>query len=115
MTDRLRRSSAVLLTVLLFGGAGTALGANRRLNDRGRDPQDPTTLLVKFKDPADAATKVKKAGDTPVTSLKTDTELVKIQPGESVDAKVREYGSRNDVVYAEPNFLRSLDLAQIDL
>ena len=72
--------------------------------------KDPTTLLVKFVDPATASTKIAALGDRVAGRTANDVYVVRLQAGETVAAKVAAYERRRDVVYAEPNFIADVDL-----
>jgi thermitase len=64
-------------------------------------------LLVKFASSAYGAVRVAAAGDDHVGKTTTRVDVIKIDGGESLDAKLAQYRKRADVVYAEPNYLAS--------
>jgi thermitase len=64
-------------------------------------------LLVKFAPSVDGAARVAAAGDQDVGKTRTNVDVVRIGEGESLQAKLAEYRSRADVVYAEPNYIAS--------
>jgi thermitase len=64
-------------------------------------------LLVKFAPSVDGAARVAAAGDEDLGKTKTRVHVVRIGDGESLEAKLVEYRSRGDVVYAEPNYIAS--------
>jgi len=72
---------------------------------------EPGTLLVKFEQASGTKAKVEALGDTQAAKTANGVSVVRIQPGETVAAKVREYDRRPDVQYAEPNYIASADLA----
>jgi thermitase len=65
----------------------------------------PRGLLVRFRTPADAGRHVAVAGDKNLGSTESGVTVVGIEATESVAAKLAEYRSRSDVVYAEPNYV----------
>ena len=118
----LKRSIVVLVCAalpLVLAGASLASGtptkkphrpsirhsAKRVAGIAPKPKADATTILVRFMQPATAAGKVRAAGDTPVRVVAGGVELVRLQRGESVAAKVRQYDRRSDVAYAEPNYV----------
>jgi thermitase len=66
---------------------------------------DRQSLLVKFVSSADGAVRAAAAGDEGLGKTKTRVDVVEIDENESLDAKLAEYRSRADVVYAEPNYI----------
>jgi thermitase len=73
------------------------------------------TILVKFARPASADTKVAALGDDLVRETLTDVAVVDPAPGETLAEALATYGSRPDVLYAEPNrTLRLFDLTAPD-
>jgi hypothetical protein len=64
-------------------------------------------LLVKFAPSIDGAARVAAAGDEDLGRTKTHVDVVRIGEGESLEAKLAQYRSRADVVYAEPNYIAS--------
>jgi serine protease len=61
------------------------------------------TILVKFKQPAGAATRIQALGDDAVGQTANRVSIVRLAPGESAAARITAYDKRADVVYAEPN------------
>lgn len=64
-------------------------------------------LLVKFASSADGAVRAAAAGDDHLGKTTTRVDVIKIDEGESLDAKLAQYRKRADVVYAEPNYVAS--------
>jgi thermitase len=64
-------------------------------------------LLVKFAPSVDGAARVAAAGDEDLGQTKGRVDVVRVGGGESLQAKLAEYRSRRDVVYAEPNYIAS--------
>jgi thermitase len=60
--------------------------------------------------PANAAEKIRAEGDLPLATTANRVSVVKILHGQSVAAKVAAYSRRNDVVYAEPNYVAQVSL-----
>jgi thermitase len=71
---------------------------------------DRQSLLVKFISSADGAVRAAAAGDDYLGKTKTRVAVVEIDGDESLDAKLAQYRSRADVVYAEPNYIASATL-----
>src|SRR5437899_9195968 len=65
----------------------------------------PSTILVKFANPAKSAGIVRSLGDRPLGLTLNRVEVVGLDRGESVAKKVALYRSLAQVVYAEPNFI----------
>jgi thermitase len=63
------------------------------------------SLLVKFVSSADGVVRVATAGDEALGKTRTRVDVVQIDGDESLEAKLAQYRSRDDVVYAEPNYL----------
>jgi serine protease len=61
------------------------------------------TILVKFKQPAVAASRIEALGDDAVGQTANHVSIVRLAPGESATARVAAYDKRADVLYAEPN------------
>ena len=68
---------------------------------------DRLSLLVKFVSSADGRVRVAAAGDEHIGKTRTRVDVVKIDGDESLAAKLAQYRSRADVVYAEPNYIAS--------
>jgi subtilisin family serine protease len=61
------------------------------------------TILVKFKQPAAAATRIEALGDDAAGQTANHVSIVRLAPGESAAARIAAYDKRADVLYAEPN------------
>jgi thermitase len=61
------------------------------------------TILVKFKQPAVAATRIEALGDDAAGLTANRVSIVRLAPGESPAARIAAYDKRADVLYAEPN------------
>jgi serine protease len=61
------------------------------------------TILVKFKQPAVAATRIEALGDDAVGQTANHVSIVRLARGESAAARIAAYAKRADVLYAEPN------------
>ena len=72
---------------------------------------DTSTLLVKFRTAQAATGVVAHEGDHIVGVTAGGARIVRISGGRSVAERVAAYRARADVVYAEPNWIRSIDLA----
>jgi thermitase len=68
-------------------------------------PYSPSTILVKFANPARAVGIVHSLGDRPLGLTLNRVEVVGLDRGESVPKKVARYRALQGVVYAEPNFI----------
>jgi thermitase len=66
---------------------------------------DRSTILVKFAVPAKAAAIVRSLGDRPLGLTLNGVEVVGLDRGEKVQAKVARYRALKTVLYAEPNFI----------
>jgi thermitase len=66
---------------------------------------DQSTILVKFAVPAKAAAIVRSLGDRPLGLTLNGVEVVGLDRGEKVQAKVARYRALKTVLYAEPNFI----------
>ena len=92
-------SLLTLLALAALAASPVAAGA--------RSPQPPRakTILVKFSAGARAAAQVESEGDVSLGRTRSNVQVVELQPGETVRARIAEYQARGDVVYAEPNFV----------
>src|SRR5436309_13785913 len=90
MLDAFRRPRLVV-AILALVFAPSAAGAA------------PTTILVKFRQPAGSAAKIEALGDDALSRTANGVSVVRIAPGESAGARIAAYERRADVVYAEPN------------
>jgi thermitase len=88
-------SAAVAVGVLVLAAPAGAAGP----------AYAPSTILVKFANPARAAGIVRSLGDHPLGLTLNRVEVVGLDRGESVPRKVARYGALRGVVYAEPNFI----------
>ena len=61
------------------------------------------TILVKFRQPASAATRIEALGDDAAGQTENHVSIVRLAPGESAAARIAAYDKRADVLYAEPN------------
>ncbi len=84
-------ATTVALLFLIGTGAATAVGT-------AANPQDPTTILVKW-------TKTPPAGVTIVGELKTKVKIVKVPKLWTVQQTINFYKSLPGVTYAEPNYI----------
>lgn len=92
-----------------------AVGAQAAVPKRphAATPQvDPSTILVRFRNTAQAATVVHQAGDRVVGKLARS--LVVGVDRSDLKAKLAEYRKRADVAYAEPNYVRHTDMTPND-
>ena len=88
MLDSVRRHLAAAILALVFAPSAAAA---------------TPTILVKFKQPAGAATRIEALGDDAVGQTANRVSIVRLAPGESAAARIAAYDKRPDVVYAEPN------------
>jgi thermitase len=72
---------------------------------------EPSTVLVKFNVPTQAAPLVRQLGDRLAGFTGNQVAIVKLQRGEKVERKVAQYKKLPAVVYAEPNYLARADVA----
>lgn len=87
-----------------------------------RAPADPEyvegELLVQFKESVSAQSAVRVFSQTGATALEffpqIDVYHVRLKTGESVRDAVLQFKALNDIVFAEPNFLYSIDLQPND-
>jgi thermitase len=99
------------LTGAALTGASAASGMTAPASGSTMSPHDPSTILVKFADPARADETIAAHGDRHVGGTPTGVDVVKIASGASVEAKVAAYGAEAGVVYAEPNYIAQASLA----
>src|SRR6185312_2169566 len=101
--EQLRPLKRFLVTLV---GGGLALAcAGSALAATASTPQyEPSTLLVKFKQPSKAAAVAQSLRDEVAGEL-DGVAVVRLQPGESVTTKAAQYRRRGEVAYAEPNYL----------
>src|SRR5437588_3674351 len=86
---------------------GAAPGSAKR--DDPKKDKDGQTILVKFVPGIDANGSVGDEGDADLGELKTKVHIVKVKSDSSVDDAVARYSARDDVEYAEPNYVASAD------
>ena len=72
---------------------------------------DPNTILVKFSRPATAAEMVRRQGDRIAATAPGGVRIVRIGRGRSATERIGAYERRPGVVYAEPNYLRTTQIA----
>jgi serine protease len=61
------------------------------------------TILVKFRQPSAAASRITALGDDSVGQTANRVSIIRLGPGESVAARITAYSKRTDVLYAEAN------------
>jgi subtilisin family serine protease len=88
MLDSVRRYLAAAIFALVFAPSAAAA---------------TPTILVKFKQPAAAATRIDALGDDAVGQTANRVSIVRPAHGKSAAARIAAYDKRADVVYAEPN------------
>ena len=89
---------------MLFGAAP---GSAKR--DDPKKDKDARTILVKFVSGIDADASVSDEGDKGAGELKTKVKIVKVKGDSSIDDAIARYSARDDVEYAEANYLASAD------
>src|SRR5436309_141531 len=99
-------------TVLFFAGAavmlfGAAPGSAKR--DDPKKDKDARTILVKFVSGIDADASVSDEGDKAAGELKTKVKIVKVKSDSSIDDAIARYSARDDVEYAEANYVANAD------
>jgi subtilisin family serine protease len=104
---RTRRALVALVALLSLVCAAPAAAKDRK---PGKQEFEPGTLLVKFETPGKAAATARAQGDRAVAQTLNGVSVVKLEAGESVRAEAAEYEARKDVVFAEPNWIRRLDV-----
>jgi hypothetical protein len=104
--------SAVTLAGITTMFALGAVGADARAaGGKGTIKRDGATILVKFDKPAHAHTVVGEEGDAILGTTAGKVSIVKLHSGKGVDQALDRYQRRDDVVYAEPNFLAAATLS----
>jgi len=111
---RVCHKTVVLCGLLVLACAAFTASAAADLRPKQPRPTttsfDPTTILVKFKEPSAGATTVQAARDRPLGLIPgARVEVVKLQAGETVARKLAQYRARSDVVFAEPNYVLKPD------
>jgi thermitase len=99
---------AGITAMLALGAAGADAGAT---GGKGTIKRDPGTILVKFDKPTHARTAADEEGDTILGETAGKVSIVELHAGKGVDQALDRYQRRDDVVYAEPNFLATATLA----
>jgi subtilisin family serine protease len=99
---------AALVTLLSVGvGGAAATGAG----GSGSIKRDALTILVKFAKPSQARAIAGQEGDADLGETAGKVSIIGLAPGKGVDRALDRYQRRQDVVYAEPNFLATAALA----
>ncbi len=99
-----------LTVAVVFSGSASGGLTPRQPRPTEKTKFDPTTILVKFKAPGEGAKKVQAAGDRALGLIPgARVEVIKLQPGETVAKKVAAYRARDDVLFAEPNYVLQPD------
>lgn len=108
----LGRAAPLALLAVLAGWLATSASTSEPARKTPR--YDPSTILVRFADRASSTRDIRAAGDEPLGATPNGVSIVKIREGRTVDERVAAYERRPGVLYAEPNFLASMDLAPPD-
>lgn len=90
MPDAFRRTRLVVAILALFFVPSAAAAT-------------PTTILVKFRQPAGSAAKIEALADDALSRTANGVSVVRLAPDEPRAAAIAAYEARADVVYAEPN------------
>ncbi len=99
-----------LTVAVVFSGSASGGLTPRQPRPTEKTKFDPTTILVKFKAPGEGAKKVQAAGDRALGLIPgARVEVIKLQPGETVATKLAAYRARDDVLFAEPNYVLQPD------
>jgi thermitase len=98
LTTTLIALALAAATLPAASAAGSAAGT------AGATEGDRQSLLVKFVSSADGRVRALAAGDERLGKTKTRVDVIKVDGSESPEAKLAQYRSRGDVVYAEPNY-----------
>ena len=69
----------------------------------------PSELLVKFRSGVNEHQAVAGEGDALAATVGDGVAVVRLGPGELLDAKLQAYRARPDVLYAEPNYIIHAD------
>jgi subtilisin family serine protease len=101
---------ALTVAVVFSGSASGGVTPPRQPRPIEKTKFDPTTILVKFKAPGEGAKKAQAAGDRALGLIPgARVEVIKLQPGETVAKKLAAYRARDDVLFAEPNYVLQPD------
>jgi thermitase len=71
---------------------------------------EPSTILVRFADRSAARADIAREADSLAGVTSNGVHIVRIAPGRAVPERVAAYRRHSNVVYAEPNYIRSIDL-----
>ena len=105
-SSRLALLAVLAALALVVAGIAAANGPGGPRADR-----DETTILVKFRTAAEGEAIVAAVGDDEAAEVTGRVKVVKLKAGKSVDEAIAEYRGRAGVVYAEPNFVATTQLA----
>ena len=94
----------------IVGALALASSASAKNGDLAAPPIASSTVLVKFATAAAAETAVLSFGDRVLGTTANDVHVLRIKAGASVAARIVAYERRGDVAYAEPNYIRSINL-----
>jgi thermitase len=72
---------------------------------------EPSTILVRFADRSAAGADIAREADSLAGITANGVHIVRLGPGRAVPERVAAYRRHSNVVYAEPNYIRSIDLA----
>ena len=98
------------LSFLGLAAAAVMLVGAAPVSAKRDDPnKDSRTILVKFVPNIDAKGSIDDEGDVSGGELKTKVRLVKVKKDSSVDDAIARYSARDDVEYAEANYVASAD------
>jgi thermitase len=104
MVEEMKRTTISLTTTMIALALAAATVPVASAADSPGATKGGQSMLVKFVSSADGAVRAAAAGDEHVGKTKTRVDVVKIDENESLEAKLAQYRSRADVVYAEPNY-----------
>jgi subtilisin family serine protease len=100
----------------LTGGAAPALAASPEAPDvapSASAPYVPGEVLVRYRDGTSASERAQARSEQAATLERKlplkNTELLKLEPGDSVRETAKDLEDQSDVVYAQPNFIRTAD------
>jgi subtilisin family serine protease len=110
--SRLAARGVLAIGLALAGSLVPGASAAPGKDGKPRPPQvDPARILVKFASPAAETNALSAEGDTAAEKTGNGVAIVRLRSGANVDAKVHAYSARPGVVYAEPDYIRTIDLA----
>src|SRR5437762_10225738 len=98
-------TTVVLLAALAAAGAWAKDGQPKPAT------HEPGTLLVRFTDASAADAGISALGDREAGNVGEHVVVVKLHGGATVAGGLAAYRSRPDVVYVEPNYIATTDLA----